>query len=207
MHPARAWKSAAAVALAACLAGCGVGPEQYHQVLDQRDQAKRQAAELTEANARLRQESAEKDEQIATLQALGPQRIEKLFRVEGIRLGRFTAGVDLDGDGSDDGVKVYLQPTDAQGSTVKAAGDVMVQLYDLAESSCKSLVGEYYWGVDQIGECWAGGFLSDHYSLVCPWQSDPPAHDEITVRVEFVDYLTGKTFTAQKLIQIAPISK
>jgi len=203
MQPARAWTSASVAVLATWLAGCGVGSEQYQQALKQRDEARRQVAELREANARLRQAIAGKDEQIATLQALGPKRVEKLFTVERLRLGRFTGGVDLDGDGCDDGVRVYLQPIDARGGAIKAAGDVMIRLYDLAEPSCKSLIGEYHWGVDQIGEAWTAGFLSSHYSLTCPWQSGPPAHDEITVRVEFIDYLTGKTFTAQKVLKVA----
>ena len=35
-------------------------------------------------------------------------------------------------------------------------------------------------------------FLGFHYILECPWKTIP-RNGEITVRVEFTDYLTGKT--------------
>ena len=53
------------------------------------------------------------------------------------------------------------------------------------------------------GATWAfSGFMTNYYSFICPWKSSPPAHEEITVRVEFVDYLTGKSFTAQKTCKL-----
>jgi hypothetical protein len=43
------------------------------------------------------------------------------------------------------------------------------------------------------------------YVLSCPWQS-PPKHSDITLKVTFTDALTGRAFTAQKSIKVAPAS-
>ena len=63
---------------------------------------------------------------------LHPKRLEKLFHVKSINLGRHTGGTDMDGKPGDDGIKVFLLPTDAEGSVIKVAGSVTIQLFDLA---------------------------------------------------------------------------
>lgn len=140
-----------------------------------------------------------RQKQIQTLQGLGEKRMENLFHVTGITLGKYTAGVDLDDKPGQDGIRVYLTPIDRDGHAIKAAGAVKIQLFDLAAK--ENLVSEYDFPVEKISERWAAGFMTYHYRFDCPWPA-PPEHDEITVRVEFTDYLTGKTFTAQKVCTV-----
>ncbi len=142
--------------------------------------------------------------QIRSLQALGEgKRLEKIFHVSKIELGRYTGGVDTDGRGGHDAVKVFLRPIDRDGSTLKAAGDVKIQIYDLALPPKDNLIGEYKWSVDEISKYWSGGFMTYHFSFVCPWkEGTEPRHKKLTVRAEFVDYLTGRSFTAQKLCEV-----
>ncbi len=129
--------------------------------------------------------------------------MENLFHVTGITLGKYTAGVDLDGKGSHNGIRVYLTPIDRDGHAIKAAGAVKIQLFDLAAK--ENLLVEYDFPVEKISERWAAGFMTYHYRFDCPWPT-PPEHEDITVRAEFTDYLTGKTFTAQKVctVKLAP---
>lgn len=164
--------------------------------------------ELKQENARLkgdlqdlRTTLAEQKEQIETLQALGDKRLERLFHVTAITLGRYTAGVDLDDEAGDDGIRVYLVPRDRDGHTIKAAGAVRVQLFDLAADPKENLLGTFDFPVEDIGKLFASGFLTNHYKLDCRWKK-PPANPDITVRVVFTDYLTGKTFTAQKVCKV-----
>lgn len=150
---------------------------------------------------KLRETIAAQGTQIKTLQALGSRRLEKLFYVTSIKLGRYTGGVNLDGKEGDDGIRVYLIPQDADGHTLKAAGHVRVQLFDLAAGEKGRLIATCEFAVETIGKKWAGGFLTKHYKFDCPWKS-PPGHAEITVRASFTDYLTGKEFTAQKVCKV-----
>ena len=125
-----------------------------------------------------------------------------LFCIAGIELGRYTGGLDTDGKDGEEAVKVYLDPVDSAGSVLKAAGDVKIQLFDLAMLPGENLLGEYQWTADQIGSHWSDAiFGGSHFSFICPWKQ-LPKHDQITIRVEFTDYLTGKTFTAQKVVRV-----
>lgn len=145
---------------------------------------------------------AGKQKRIDTLVALGPDRLKKLYDVTSLKLGQYTGGADLDGQAGDDGIKVFLRPIDANGDTIKAAGSVTIQLYDLAQPPDKTLIGKYEWSVDQVAKKFSGGFMAYHYTFTCPWKDAPPKHDQITVRLEFVDYLTGKTLPVQKLCKV-----
>ncbi|MCK4623714.1 MAG: hypothetical protein KAV00_00245 [Phycisphaerae bacterium] len=142
-----------------------------------------------------------RQKQIQTLQGLGEKRLELLFSVTNIKLGKYTAGVNLDDKPGHDGVRIYLTPIDADGHAIKAAGAVKIQLFDLAAKAGENLVSACDFPVDKIAERWSAGFMTYHYRFECRWKT-PPKHDEITVRVEFTDYLTGKTFTTQKVCEI-----
>ena len=41
------------------------------------------------------------------------------------------------------------------------------------------------------------------YVLPCSWQT-PPAHGQLTLRVTFVDGLTGRSFTDQRVVNVIP---
>ncbi len=147
-------------------------------------------------------ELARKQKRIDTLVSLGPDRIKKLYYAKSIKLGQYTGGADLNGQPGDDGIKVFLRPIDSNGDTIKAAGAVTVQVYDLAQPADKTLIGEYKWSVDEVAKAFSGGFMTYHFTFTCPWKSGPPKHGGITVRVEFIDYLTGKTLSAQKVCKV-----
>ncbi|MDY7009211.1 MAG: hypothetical protein SVV80_00450 [Planctomycetota bacterium] len=152
----------------------------------------------------LQTELLARQKQIRTLQGLGEKRLENLFHVTGVKLGKYTAGADLDKTPGQDGIRVYLTPIDRDGHAIKAAGAVKIQLFDLAAK--ENLVAEHDFPVEKISEQWAGGFMTYHYCFDCRWPA-PPEHDEITVRVEFIDYLTGKTFTVQMVCKVKlPVS-
>ncbi|MBL7220829.1 MAG: hypothetical protein ISS69_11995 [Phycisphaerae bacterium] len=196
-----------AVVVSAALPGC-----RGMDIFQQREKIEQLTADLESARAETkvaqqavsdaRSELARKQKRIDTLVGLGPDRLKKLYYAKAIKLGQYTGGADLDAQGGDDGIKVFLRPIDANGDTIKAAGSVTVQLYDLGEPADKTLIGQYKWSVDEVAKAFSGGFLTYHFSFTCPWKTGPPKHDEITVRVEFVDYLTGKTMSVQKVCKV-----
>jgi hypothetical protein len=191
--------------LLAAAGGCQptVAKDKFDRLHQQWLDTLRENRDLVRRDQALEETLSRQNQQIATLQNLGDKRLEKLFHVTSLELGRRSGGVDTDGRSGDDAVAVYLQPVDRYGHVIKAAGEATVQLYDLASEPAENLVGEYHWSVDELGETWAGGFLgSSQFSLHCPWRSGPPAHDQVTIRATFTDYLTGKTFTATKTVSI-----
>src|SRR3954452_4154622 len=71
--------------------------------------------------------------QIGTLPTLPQNRLDQLFTVHGLELGRLTGGADLDPKKpGDEGIKVYATPTDDDGEPIKAAGTFVIEAFDLA---------------------------------------------------------------------------
>jgi hypothetical protein len=107
----------------AIICGCGAprGPRADEQVLA-----------LTEEKAQLntRLEEAESQNQRLTRQVEilsklpAEARLEKLFTVSSIRIGRYTNFYDEDKDGSRETLIVYFAPHDGTGDPLKAAGAV-----------------------------------------------------------------------------------
>ena len=191
-----------ALGVLGCLTGCEPPDRQRELTLErQRDAAEAKVRQLTSEVEKLSADLKNRQEQIETLQTLGDKRLKNLFRVEEIELSRHTGGIDLDKKPGQDAIKVFLLPRDNSGNVLKAAGDVKIQLFDLAQPKDETLFAEFTYPVKDIAKYWSGGFMTYHYSFECKWKT-PPKHDEITVRATFTDYLTGKTFTAQKLCKI-----
>ena len=144
---------------------------------------------------------------------LPPDRLARLFTVHGLTFGRLTGGARLNppagkeplkaGDhdpSGDDGIKVYVSPTDDTGEPFKAAGSFVVEAVDLAGAKPDE-VGRWTFDLGQSRNLWGGTFLQRSYVLPCPWQK-PPAHADLAVRVQFTDALTGATFAAQREVKV-----
>ena len=190
--------------LAVLAAGGCAGPDETISLRRQLIEAQDGLRKAQDENLALHGQLRSRDEQIKALQALGAgKRLEKLFTVKRIQIGSYTGGVDTDGKPGDDGVKVLLEPRDAQDSTIKAAGDVTVQLYDLAAPPAQNLLAACHYTPEELAGKWTNGFLSQYFIFECPWGRNVPRHNQITVRVTFVDYLTGLSFTDQKVVTVA----
>lgn len=204
MTPRRPPPAALFLPILMLICGCPDPNASGPQIVHQRDVAMEKAEKLAKEVDRLQRELAARQRRIDALLALGDKRLEKLYLVQRVRLGSGTGGVDLDDKAGDDAVKVYLEPIDQHGSVIKAPGEVTIQLYDLAAPAGKNLAGEYRFDLDATAKAWSSGFLAYHYRFTCRWKPAPPAHDQVTVRAEFLDYLTGKKHTAQTVCKVRP---
>src|SRR3954468_11868228 len=84
-----------------------------------------------------------------TVPSLPNERIETLFTTHGLRFGRLTGAADLDPkQPGDDGLKIYVVPTDGQGQPIKAAGSFVVECFDLAKGE-NARVGHWEYPLDQ----------------------------------------------------------
>lgn len=192
--------------LAAWCGGCQetIPKDKFDKLNQQWVDTLRENRDLARRNEQMEEAIGRQNDQIAQLQNLGDKRLEKLYYVTGLEMGRRSGGIDTDGKTGDDAVIVYLQPVDQYGHVIKAAGEVTLQLFDLANTPAENLIGEFRWSLDELGSTWAGGFLGNsQFSLPCPWPPNrPPAHEQVTIRATFTDYLTGKAFTAQKAVTV-----
>lgn len=140
--------------------------------------------------------------QVQTLTNLGDERLQDVYLVQRVEIGRRSSGVSTDDQEGDDALRVYVEPIDQFGHVIKAAGAITVRLFDLAAPP-DTLIGECVLTPKEAGSLWTGSFTGSYFMLTCPWNR-PPTVDEITVRVEFTDYATGKTFTAQRVVKAQP---
>lgn len=150
------------------------------------------------------QQSTIKDlnRQLQEARGLTDDDLTKIFYPEKIVIDDLSGGDDYDGKPGDDGVTVYLQPIDRDGDAVKVAGDIRIELYDLQNPSGQNMIGDYVFPLDQVSRLWYGKLSTYHYTLRCPWKSGPPAHNEVTVRATFVDYLTKRVISTQEVCKI-----
>jgi hypothetical protein len=178
------------------IGGCGK-PNRANIELRKENQALR--AELEQF--RIEHEASAAGAAVSTTQST-PSRF--LFTATALRFGRLTGGADLDpAKPGDEAIKVYIVPTDARGDELKSAGRFTVEAFDLVRSD-QTLVGKWEFPVEDSAKNWYGDAMLYTYVLNCPWPaSGPPAHAKLTVKVTFVDALTGRECTAQREVEIA----
>jgi hypothetical protein len=173
--------------------------------------------EITQLNDTIRQKDTQIVEQQSTIAELNRQieaargltqaDMETIVHPEKLVIGSLSGGDDYDGQPGDDGVTLYLQPTDRDGDALKVAGKITVELYDLANPPDQNLLGIVEVPVEKARELWYGKLMTQHYTVKCPWpRGRKPAHPEVTVRATFVDFLTRRVMTAQQTftVKLAP---
>lgn len=146
------------------------------------------------------------NKQLASARGLTDEDLKHIFFPEEIAIGKLSGGEDYDGKPGDDGVTVFIQPKDRQGDVLKVVGAIRVELFDLQAPEGSKLIGECIVPAEKASEHWNGQLMTYHYSIRCPWRnSAPPKHDEITIRVTFVDYLSERVITAQavRMVKLA----
>ena len=205
-HSILSWPGGfALLAVLTILAGCANKNEQIMELQARNRELRQQLRQSKQTIDSQENTIRRQNEQIDNLSELGSERLAVLFTVERIKLGRYSGGTKLDDMPGDDGIRVYITPQDEAGRSVTAAGSISVDVFDLAEKS-QPLLMSYSFSPTEAKEHWYSGGLANHYSIICPWKDSLPAGDEVTVRVKFIDYLTGQTFTATKQCRISPPS-
>ncbi|OWY71891.1 hypothetical protein B7486_09570 [cyanobacterium TDX16] len=185
------------------LAGClqpDSGDSRITQIQQLEDRIESQNRELIQQKSQI----AEQARQIQTLQGLSePDRLARLVHVDKIRLQSLSGGYDDDRDGIDDGAVAYLQLLDAQGDVIKAAGSVVMEVFDLAAPDAERQVLMHQLGPEELAATWFGRFMTSHYSIKAPWPSGRmPAHKSLTIVVRFTELLTGESFEVQLPVKV-----
>jgi hypothetical protein len=135
------------------------------------------------------------------LPTLPADRLARLFTTHGLVFGRLTGGANLDPKKPyDQGLALYLEPTDQSGQVLKAAGSFDIDAFDLAEPD-SPLIGHWHFSLEQANDNWNGFAFVYSYALICPWQK-VPKHEDVTVKVTFFDELTQTPFHAQQVVHV-----
>jgi len=183
-------------------AGCEGGGRQAVRL----QQVQRLTAEKRRLQVKLEKAEAQNRQlkkQVAVLSKLGGERrAERLNHIKEIRLGKYTNFYDKDKDSKAETLIVYVQPVDETGDVFKAAGSVDVQLWDLNKDQGKARLGRWTVGADELKKLWFATMMTINYRLT--FNAAGIVKDftgPLTVRVAFTEYLTGRTFTEQKVIK------
>jgi hypothetical protein len=141
--------------------------------------------------------------QVAQQAGVNPKDLEQLVVPVKIQLERLSGGYQEGDKPGDAGVLLYVQPIDRNGDVIKAAGSISVTVLDLANPPDRYVISECHFDVNKTRELWYGQMWTHHFAVKCPWPpGHTPQHDEITVRVEFTDLLTGKKLDTQGVYKI-----
>lgn len=184
-------------------AGCAA-PTGKPAVAAAQDRITSLETEVSQLKQRVANEQATIDnqrQQILNLQQMGGQRPVRLAPLEGIRFVSLSGGYSEKG-GNDDGIVLYVQPYDADGDTIKAAGELTVRLFDLTNPAGPRLIRQCSWNSDQLRKIWNGKLWTSHFTARCPWPANYQPPRQVTAQAQFIDALTGKTFAIQQVFTI-----
>ncbi len=183
------------------VAGCQSAGDKK-QLLEQIEQLNKQNTQLA---SRVEQSEAENEKLKGQVQVLSglPENIkgQNLYNLREVSIHRYTNIIDSDNDGRKESLVVYIQPIDNDGSKIKAAGEVDVQLWDLDKPQDKALLGQWHIDPQQLQKLWTD-FLVINYRLKFDISGLLDEFKKpLTVKIRFTDYLTGKVFQDQKVIK------
>jgi len=199
------WGVAALALAAVLLSGCGFGEGLKHPLERRIEELEQNNADLTASLDESRAESKRLEEQVEELVALPEgRRQDNPYELDHINITRYTNFYDKDEDGRKEKLIVYLEPIDSEGDALKTAGTVHVQLWNLSQPSAEALLGQWQVQPDELRTLWFDTLVAANYRLTF----DAPAGTEsaaqpLTVKAAFTDYLTGKIFRDQYVIEPA----
>jgi len=177
---------------------------QKSPLAEQIQQLKQEKTELTRQIERSENENKQLKQQIHVLSGLPEEaKAENLYRLQRVKITRYTNFYDKDKDGKKEKLIVYIQPLDEEGDIVKATGAVDVQLWDLNSSQAdEALLGQWHITPDQLKKLWFATLITINYRLTFDVADKVDDFDQpLTVKVTFTDYLTGRVFEEQRVIK------
>ena len=94
---------------------------------------------------------------------------------------------------------MLLRPVDVDGHTLKAAGSVRIEAYDLDARDVR--LGRWEFPAADIKRHWNSVGMIHEYVFTLPWDREPPEEAKLLLRATFVDALTGRSFEALREIR------
>jgi len=186
----------------AVLIAAGCESEQKLSAADwgQKSQLRQEEGDLKAQLEKLQATNERLQEQIKVLSKLPPDSsLDELYGLKKLVIARRTGLYDKDKDGKKEKLIVYLRPVDGEGDAIKAAGEVRVELWDLNQEPQEALLAKWHVKPAELQKLWVSGALTHYYRL--SFDIAEQIKKELTVRLHFTDYLTGKVLTAQTVVK------
>jgi hypothetical protein len=156
----------------------------------------------TNSPAKLSAEVNQLKKQVETLMGLNKEaRAEALSTLSAVQISERSGLYANDETKKKDKLVVYLKPIDDMGDVVKAAGAVDIELWNLNLKPENAMIGQWKISPEELKKKWTSSLLSSHYKL--QFNLGPVLtgkEKELTLKVQFTDYLTGKVFKSQIVI-------
>ena len=180
------------------LAGC----DKQQRPWDTLSECERENTDLTLHVQQLQNENTKLTEQLETSLGLEHDaRLEAISTLQTVRIGKRTGFFDKDQDGTIETLVVYLEPKDTAQDSIKAPGQVTVELWDLKASEDNAQQSKWTVEPARLHTSWGGTIFHSYYRIKLPLEIVPEQGKEYTLKINFTDYLTGKVLTDQKVIQ------
>jgi cell division protein FtsB len=163
-------------------------------------------ASIQQENTKIKAENEQLKKQIETLTGIDkPVRIDAISTVSMIELTDRSGIRSKTKDSNDvnETLVVYLKTIDDMGDVVKAPGQAKVELWDLNAKPAEALLGSWTVEPANLKKSWSGSFMTNYYKLTFDANAIPKdqKRQELTLKAEFTDYMSGKILKAQKVIK------
>ena len=147
-------------------------------------------------------ENEQLKKQISVLQKL-PDNVkgENLYKLENVKIHNYSALYDENKDGKLDTLIVRIQPVDNHGDTIKAAGNVEIELWNLNKPEGQAQIGKWQVGLEELKKTWNNTLVANYRLTFDISGKIDKLVEPLTLKMIFTDYLTGKTFQGQKVIE------
>lgn len=165
---------------------------------------------LSEQNQQLKQEldqvqieNLQLTKQLMNISGISPEvRLGNIITVENVELAKRTGLFDKDYNNSKESLIVYLKTIDKYGDSIKGAGSVDIELWDLSLPTEQAKLKSWHISPEELKEKWAGTMMTSYYRFTFEVADVLKENKGIlTVKVRFIDYLTGKDFEKQRAIE------
>jgi len=158
-------------------------------------------------NEQLKAENKQLKERLETLMGIDkPARTEAISTISSIELtnrcGIYEKAKDSNETGKKKMLVVYLKTIDDMGDVIKSPGAVKIELWNLNAKPQEALLKSWQIEPKDLRKNWSGSLLTSYYKLQFDVSSILGKKEkELTLKVEFTDYLTGKIFKQQRVVK------
>lgn len=139
------------------------------------------------------------------MQPIPPEQADSTFRVAKLEVSSLmSGGIDRDQSPGDDQFTLLLTPRDATGNTLRAVGNLDIELLDFTRPSEQQRIGQWQFSRADVGTMWHQGLVGQGYQFTSPWQQLPSSPDvHVHARLTTVD---GRQFDATSKLRVTPPS-
>ncbi len=129
------------------------------------------------------------------------------YPVQSVVLGRQTGGRSNTDCPGDDALQVQVEPKDPEGQSIKAPGQLLVQVQEITKEGIKRPLSSWAIPPEQMRRSWRSGLLTTGYVVNLPWKVWPSTEKlRVTAQFQLVD---GRVFEADKdiTVRLTPVNK